>query len=80
MIYFPEPYSQSKKRCFIKWFIFQNHIVKAKKKKNIKIHLDFTNYATKSDLKGATGINTSKFAKNADLASLKLDIEEVIGN
>ena len=77
MIYFPEPYSQSKKRCFIKWFIFQNHIVKAK---NIKLHLDFTNYATKSDLKGATAINTSKFAKNADLASLKLDIEEIIGN
>ena len=79
MIYFPEPYSQSKKRCFIKWFIFQNHIVKAKKK-NIKLHLDFTNYPTKSDLKGSTDINTSKFAKNADLASLKLDIEEIIGN
>ena len=52
----------------------------SKKKQNIKLHLDFTNYATKSDLKGATGINTSKFAKNADLASWKSDIEEIVGN
>ena len=30
-----------------------------------------SNYATKSDLKNATGVDTSKFAKDDDLASLK---------
>ena len=49
-------------------------------KKKVKLH--FTNYATKSDLKSAAGINTSKFAKNGNLFSLKpdadkLDIEQI---
>ena len=35
-----------------------------------KVALDFSNYATKSDLKIATDVNTSKFTKKADLASL----------
>ena len=65
---------------FYKMIYFPEPHSQSKKKKNKKLHLDFTNYATKSDLKGATAINTSKFAKNADLASLKLDIEEIIGN
>ena len=33
------------------------------------------NYATR--LKNATGIDTSKFAKKADLASLKADVDEL---
>ena len=28
----------------------------------VKIELDFSNYATKSDFKNATGVDTSKFA------------------
>ena len=36
-----------------------------------------SNYATKSDLKSATGINTSKFAKKVDLASLKWDVDKL---
>ena len=32
------------------------------------------NYATKSDLKNATGVDTSEFAKKTDLAKLKWDI------
>ena len=35
------------------------------------------NYATKSDLKNAKGIDTSDFAKKADLAFLKSDIDEL---
>ena len=35
---------------------------------------ELDNYATKSDLKGVTCIDTSKFAKKVDLASLKRDI------
>ena len=44
------------------------------RKNKILGELDLSNYATKSDLKSATGINTSKFAKKAVLASLKSDI------
>ena len=29
----------------------------------IKVELDLSNYATKSDLKNATGVDTSKFVK-----------------
>ena len=35
------------------------------------------NYATKFDLKNAAGVHTSKFAKKADLASLKSDIDKL---
>ena len=35
------------------------------------------NYATKSDLKNAKGTDTSDFAKKADLAFLKSDIDEL---
>ena len=41
------------------------------RKNKIQGELDLSNYATKSDLKSAGGINTSKFAKKADLVSLK---------
>ena len=37
---------------------------------NMKAELDLSNYATKADLKNATGVNTSKFVKQVDLASL----------
>ena len=33
-----------------------------------------SNYATKSNVKNARGIDTSDFAKKADLANLKLNI------
>ena len=36
-----------------------------------------TNYAPKSDLKVATGINTPKFAKEAHLDNLKLEVDEL---
>ena len=35
-----------------------------------------SNYATKADLKNATGVNTSKFAKKVDLAHLKSNVDE----
>ena len=34
--------------------------------KKIKVELDFSNYATKSDLKNEISIDTSKFAKKVD--------------
>ena len=36
-----------------------------------------SSYATKSDLKNATGIDNSKFVKEIDLASLKLDVDKL---
>ena len=44
---------------------------------NVKIELDLSNYAAKTDLKNATGIDTSSFAKNPDLANLKSDVDEL---
>ena len=46
------------------------------------VELDLPNYATKTDLKKATGIDTSKFAKKGDLCNLKssadkLDIDKL---
>ena len=38
----------------------------------LKVNLDLSNYATKTNLKSATGIDTSSFAKKVDLDSLKL--------
>ena len=34
-------------------------------------------YSTKADLKNATGIDTSKFAKKVDLAHLKSDVDKL---
>ena len=36
-----------------------------------------SNYATKSDLKNTAGIDTSDFAKKADVANLKSDIDKL---
>ena len=36
-----------------------------------------SNYATKADLKNATVVNTSKFAKTVDLANLKSDVDKL---
>ena len=43
----------------------------------VKIELVFSNYATKADLKNATGVDTSKIAEKLDLFSLKLDFDEL---
>ena len=45
----------------------------------VKIELDLSNYATKADLKNATGVDTSKFAKKkVDLANLKSNVDKHI--
>ena len=43
----------------------------------IKVELDFSDYATKSEVKKATSFDTSNFVKKNDLASLKLDVVEL---
>ena len=42
-----------------------------RRKSKIKVELDLSNYATKSNLKNATGVDKLKFAKKADRAILK---------
>ena len=43
----------------------------------VKVELDLSNYATETDLKNATGVDTSKFAKKVDLANLKSDVDKL---
>ena len=45
--------------------------------RRMKVELDLSNYATKADLKNATGVDTSKFAKKVDLASLKSNVDKL---
>ena len=53
---------------------FQNQNIFGKR---IKVELDLSNYATKTDLKNATGVDTSKFAKRFDLANLKFSVDKL---
>ena len=41
----------------------------------MKVELDLSNYVTKTNLKKATGVDTSSFAKKTDLANLKSDVD-----
>ena len=43
----------------------------------VKVELDLSNYATEADLKNETGVDTSKFFKKVDLASLKSDVDKL---
>ena len=42
-----------------------------------KVELDLSNYATKSDLKHATGVDTSKFTGKVGLANLKASVDKL---
>ena len=44
---------------------------------NVKVELDLPNYATKTDLKSATKVDTSDFTKKTDLANLKSDVDKL---
>ena len=44
--------------------------------RNVNVKVDLSNYATKADLKNATGVATSKLAAKPDLASLKAKIDK----
>ena len=44
---------------------------------SVKVELDLSNYATKTDLKNATVVDTSSFAKSVDLANLKSDLDKL---
>ena len=44
---------------------------------DIIVKVDLSNYATKSDFKNATGINTSKLASKSDLVNLKTEFDKL---
>ena len=44
---------------------------------NVKVELDLPNYATKTDLRNATAVETSRFAEKVDLASLKREVDQL---
>ena len=44
---------------------------------NIKIELDLTNYATKTDLKNITHTDASSFASETNLAALKTEVFKI---
>ena len=45
--------------------------------KNLKVELDLTNYATKTDLKNITHVDVSSFASKTNLAALKTEIDKI---
>ena len=47
-------------------------------KSKIRVELDLSSYATKSDLQKVTSINTSKFTKKVDLGNLKSDVNDLV--
>ena len=44
---------------------------------NINVKIDLSNYATKTDLKNVTHIDTSSFALKTNLASLKTEVDKL---
>ena len=44
---------------------------------NVKVELGLSNYATKTDLKNATDIDKSDFAKKSDLANLQFGVDKL---
>ena len=44
---------------------------------NINVKVDLSNYATKSDIKNISHVDTSRFALKTNLASLKTEVDKV---
>ena len=47
---------------------------------NIKVELDLTNYATKTDFKNITHTDVSSFASKTNLAALKTEVDKIDGD
>ena len=45
--------------------------------RNIKLELDLSSYATKTDLKNVTHVDVSSFASKTSLASLKTEVDKI---
>ena len=45
--------------------------------RNINVKVDLSNYATKTDLKNVTHVDTSSFALKTNIANLKTDVDKL---
>ena len=45
--------------------------------RRLKVELDLSNYATKTELKNATGVDTPKLAKKVSLSNLKSNVDKL---
>ena len=45
--------------------------------RNIKVKLDISNYATKSDIKNISHVDTSSFALKTNLANLRTEVDKL---
>ena len=45
--------------------------------KNIKVELDLSNYATKTDLKNITHVDVNSYASKTNLAPLKTEVDKI---
>ena len=52
-------------------------IKKKKYVRNINVKADLSNYATKTDLKNVTHVDTSAFALKTNLANLKTEVDKL---
>ena len=68
-IIFLNSWIDKKRYCYKNWVIFALP--------HTEFELDLANYATKSYLITVAGVDTSDFAKKADLVSLKSDIDKL---
>ena len=46
-------------------------------RRDIKVKLDLSNYATKTDLKNVTHVDVRRFASKTNLASLKTEVDKI---
>ena len=46
-------------------------------RRDIKVKLDLSNYATKTDLKNVTHLDVRRFASKTNLASLKTEVDKI---
>ena len=53
------------------------YFAEPKSLRKVQVELDLSNYETKADLKNATGIDRSSFAKKIELASLKPNVDKL---
>ena len=45
---------------------------------SIKVKIDLSNYATKTDIQNISHVDTSRFAKKTNLASLKTEVDKLV--
>ena len=63
-----------KRYCYVKMSYFPEPFTN---KNKVLVKLNVFNYATKSDIKNAMGVDTLKFAKKDDLINLKTEVDSL---